>query len=347
MSDPTALATPWLSILIPIYNVEAYLAECVESVMLQADAGVEVLLLDDCSTDGSATVMHALEQRWPGRLRLLRHAHNQGLSAARNTMIEAAQGEYLWFLDSDDKLLPGAIFGLQAIVKEHHPDIVLCDYRVWRTHTTWRQRIKGEWHRRTFRGPARQLRRHTTELVCGILLGGEAHAWSKISKRTLWKADLQFPAGMYFEDMATIPQLALAAASYYYQPSPWIAYRQHVNSILSTMNPQKIRDWSQSLQPFRNKLATTSLGDVPDVQYALAHACARNLRGALQQLQQLRAHMAPQERQELARTLLHDFQATSPLDLSALLRAYGRRFAFSRRRRLQRTTALLQALAHP
>ena len=82
MSDPTALTMPWLSILIPVYNVEAYLAECVESVMQQADANVEILLLDDCSTDGSATVMHALEQRWPSRLRLLRHGHNQGLSAA-------------------------------------------------------------------------------------------------------------------------------------------------------------------------------------------------------------------------------------------------------------------------
>ena len=113
------------------------------------------------------------------------------------------------------------------------------------------------------------------------------------------------------------------------------------------MNPQKIRDWSRSLQPFRNRLATTSLGNAPDVQYALAHACARNLRGALQQLQQLRARIASQERQELARILLHDFQTISPLDLSALLHAYGRRFAFFRQRRLRRITALLQALAHP
>ena len=68
---------PWLSILVPVYNVEAYLAECVESIMQQADEGVEILLLDDCSTDSSATVMQELETRWPGRLHLLRHSHNQ------------------------------------------------------------------------------------------------------------------------------------------------------------------------------------------------------------------------------------------------------------------------------
>src|SRR2546427_2277939 len=86
--------------------------------MDQADAGVQVLVLDDCSTDGSWALMQQLDQRWPGRLQLMQHERNAGLSAARNTMIEAATGDYLWFLDSDDKLLPGAIAGLSAIVKQ-------------------------------------------------------------------------------------------------------------------------------------------------------------------------------------------------------------------------------------
>lgn len=124
---------PWLSVLIPVYNVEAYLAECVESVMAQAGEGVEVLLLDDGSPDGSWALMQALSGRWPGRLWLLQHERNGGLSAARNTLIDAAQGEYLWFLDSDDKLLPGAIDALRAIVRQHAPDLVLCDFRVWRS----------------------------------------------------------------------------------------------------------------------------------------------------------------------------------------------------------------------
>ena len=113
-----APAAPWLSILVPVYNVQDYLQACLASVVEQVaqlplaeegGAGVEVLVLDDCSTDGSRALMEQLAQRWPGRLTLMRHAVNQGLSAARNTMIDAARGEYLWFLDSDDKLLPGAL----------------------------------------------------------------------------------------------------------------------------------------------------------------------------------------------------------------------------------------------
>ena len=82
VSPSPAAPSLWLSILIPVYNVEAYLAECVESAMQQADASIEILLLDDCPTDCSATVMHALEQRWHGYLCLLRYAPNQGLCAA-------------------------------------------------------------------------------------------------------------------------------------------------------------------------------------------------------------------------------------------------------------------------
>lgn len=125
---------PWLSVLIPVYNVRDYLAECVASVLEQApdDGSVEVLLLDDCSTDGSSETIDQLRARWPGRLRLLQHDRNRGLSAARNTMLGAAQGEYIWFLDSDDKLLPGAIPALHQIVQAHGPDAVLCDFQVWR-----------------------------------------------------------------------------------------------------------------------------------------------------------------------------------------------------------------------
>ena len=110
---------PWLSLLVPVYNVQPYLHECLASVVEQLgdDEGVQILVLDDRSTDDSWALMQQLAALWPGRLQLLRHERNGGLSAARNTMIDAATGDYLWFLDSDDKLLPGAIAGLQAIVR--------------------------------------------------------------------------------------------------------------------------------------------------------------------------------------------------------------------------------------
>ena len=95
---------PWLSILVPVHNVQPYLHECLASVVEQlgADDGVQILALDDASTDDSAALMQTLAQRWPGRLQLLRHERNGGLSAARNTMIDAARGQSLWCLGSGD-----------------------------------------------------------------------------------------------------------------------------------------------------------------------------------------------------------------------------------------------------
>ncbi len=336
LPTPLRMHTPWLSILIPVYNVEAYLAECVESVMLQADAGVEVLLLDDCSTDGSATVMHALEQLWPGRLRLLRHAHNQGLSAARNTMIEAAQGEYLWFLDSDDKLLPGAIPSLQAIVKEHHPDIVLCDFQVWRTPLRLKHRLRRrELHRSSFQGPARTCSHDTEELLHGLLLQGQWHAWSKISRRALWTTDLRFPPGKYFEDMAAMSRLALRARSFYHAPIPWVAYRRRNDSILATMNLHRLMDLSSSLGLFHEELQKTPWIHETRIRFALAHQCACNFVGIMRHLTSATLQEVPNPT-ALAARLRQDYLASAPLSPEELARTYWRHGWWLKRQRFLR-----------
>lgn len=313
---------PWLSVLIPVYNVEAYLAECVESVMAQAGEGVEVLLLDDGSPDGSWALMQALSGRWPGRLWLLQHERNGGLSAARNTLIDAAQGEYLWFLDSDDKLLPGAIDALRAIVRQHAPDLVLCDFRVWRERTRLKHRLRGELHRASFAGPANTLLHDRAVLLAGLLRTGELHAWSKVSRRALWAPDLRFPPGRYFEDMAAMPLVALRAASFYYAPQPWVAYRQRGSSILATMNARKALDQSGALRAFRRALAGTSAEGDAALRFALAHQCARNLIGAMRFVARQGADPAAVE---WAECLREDFRASSPLSPEQLAQAYLRR----------------------
>lgn len=97
-----------VSIVIPIYNVEKYVAECLQSVMRQTCRDMEVLLIDDCGTDKSMSIVRDIlgeseDATINGvHYRILHHEHNRGLSAARNTGIDAAQGEWLYFLDSDD-----------------------------------------------------------------------------------------------------------------------------------------------------------------------------------------------------------------------------------------------------
>ncbi|MDF1486078.1 glycosyltransferase family 2 protein [Ramlibacter sp. H39-3-26] len=313
---------PWLSILVPVYNVEAYLAECVESVMQQAGQGVEVILLDDCSTDASWASMQALAARWPGRLRLLRQGRNGGLSAARNALIEDARGDYLWFLDSDDKLLPGAIDAMHAIVERHAPDLVLCDFQVWRAQPRLKHRLRGERHRRTFAGPAGRLGRDRPALLAGMLATGQLHAWSKIARRALWAPGLRFPPGRYFEDMATMPLLALRAASWYYAPSPWVAYRQRGGSILAAMTPQKALDQSGALAEFRRALEQQEdCWRDPTLALALAHQSARNLVGAMRCVA-AHPHARASTDAALAERFRQNFRAASPLSPRALERAY-------------------------
>ena len=326
---------PWLSVLIPVYNVRDYLHECLASVVDQLgdDRSVQILILDDCSTDGSWVLMQELAQRWPGRLQLLRHERNGGLSAARNTLIQAARGDYLWFLDSDDKLLPGAISGLRAIVHASAPDVVLCDFAVWRERPRLKHRLRGARHRHSFNGPSRRLVRGGCLLLAAMLSTGELHAWSKISRRALWRDDLRFPVGHYFEDMTTMPLMALRADSFYYEPVPWVAYRQRPGSIMAHPNLSKALDQSASLLPFAQALKASRCSTDARTQFSLARQAARNLVGAMRSICRSGALEAPSEAAEMVR---RNFLDTSPLSPQALARAYLLRGWWLRRHRFLR-----------
>ncbi len=119
-----------LSIIIPIYNVETYLEQCLKSVVCQLDEGmeslVEVILVDDGSTDGSGQIADRYAQSRPGMQVI--HGPNAGVAAARNTGIKLAQGEWLYFMDSDDWLADNGIAMLLAGMKRYaEADMILFD----------------------------------------------------------------------------------------------------------------------------------------------------------------------------------------------------------------------------
>jgi glycosyltransferase involved in cell wall biosynthesis len=238
------MTRPWLSILLPVYNVSAFLDDCFASLFKQQLDGVEIIAINDCSTDDSLAKLNAITQASSFPVTILQHAQNRGLSASRNTMLEASQGEYIWFLDSDDALHPGAVAELRKIVSQHAPDLILCDFNVWRANSTFKHQLRGENHKKTFSGPAAQLLTDPEALFEGIYHARNLHIWSKISRRELWGDDLRFPEGKVMEDMVITPRLALRAKNYFYQPQVWVAYRQREGSILSTLNIKKIDDMS-------------------------------------------------------------------------------------------------------
>ena len=95
-----------VSIIIPIYNVEKYVAECINSVISQTydHSKIECIIVDDCTPDNSMVIVNEIIRKYNGEMTFVicRHEHNQGVSAVRNTGIEVATGEYIYFIDSDD-----------------------------------------------------------------------------------------------------------------------------------------------------------------------------------------------------------------------------------------------------
>lgn len=114
-----------VSIIVPIYNVEPYIARCLQSVMDQTYTGpMECLLVDDCGTDNSMAVAEQMISAYKGPIdfKVLHHEHNRGLSAARNTGTDAAIGDYVYYLDSDDTIAPDCL-ALMAAEVEKHPGV--------------------------------------------------------------------------------------------------------------------------------------------------------------------------------------------------------------------------------
>lgn len=110
-----------VSIIIPVYNVAEYIEKCLYSVMQQKTDNIECILVDDCGTDNSIELAKNIIREYNGPIKfsILHHKYNRGLSAARNTGISSASGEWIFFLDSDDEIAENAIESLLSSTLEH------------------------------------------------------------------------------------------------------------------------------------------------------------------------------------------------------------------------------------
>ena len=115
-----------VSIIIPVYNVEKYLAECIESVLKQTYQNIEILLIDDGSPDNSGKICDEYEEK-DSRVRVI-HKENGGVSSARNVGLEQANGEYITFIDSDDFVSESYIEELYIALENGNSDLAFCKY---------------------------------------------------------------------------------------------------------------------------------------------------------------------------------------------------------------------------
>ena len=182
---------PLISVIIPVYNVALYLQRCIDSICKQKYTSLEILLIDDGSTDKSGDICDeaaALD----ARIKVV-HKKNGGLSDARNTGIHEAAGEYITFVDSDDCIAVDMVEYLYSLVKKYHVDMALC------THT-----VVFEDGREIRLGNGKEECLPAQECIERMLYHKmiDTSAWAKLYKREIF-SDILYPTGKLFEDIGT------------------------------------------------------------------------------------------------------------------------------------------------
>ena len=214
-----------ISIIIPVYNVEDYLSECVDSILNQTYENYEVLLIDDGSTDKSPQICDTYSEK-NNKISVI-HTRNRGLSAARNLGTEKAQGEYIFYLDSDDYVENNVLERMLKIVEQDNADIVCGnfmytypdrtviaikeekEYEVLDTYSAMEQLVKWE--------------------------KIQNFAWGKLIKKEIAQ-DHKFPVGKLFEDMYWTHYIIDQAGKVAIDYKSFVYYRQRDNSISYSFN---------------------------------------------------------------------------------------------------------------
>lgn len=128
ISTAPAAAYPAVSVIIPMYNAERYIAECLDSILAQTFQNFEVIIVDDCSTDSSCAIVESYREKFGGRLTLAHMDKNSGSGALpRNKGMMFSRGEYITFLDNDDMYTKTALEELYTLAKDYDADVVYCE----------------------------------------------------------------------------------------------------------------------------------------------------------------------------------------------------------------------------
>ena len=213
-----------LSIVIPIYNTRAYLDRCLGPVLCGRGGDYEIILVNDGSTDDSGMLAADYERRFPALIRLIT-TENGGLGAARNVGLEAARGEYLLFLDSDDSLEAGALDEILAVLDGSF-DIGVFDLAQVNPSGETIGVLTGSGRDGVF----------TLDRYPELLLQPPS-ACNKLFRRSLFlDSGIRFPGRVWFEDLRTVPKLYPLAETIRYFPRSWYRYLIRPGSITNNAN---------------------------------------------------------------------------------------------------------------
>lgn len=228
-----------ISIIVPIYNVEKYLQVCIESLIHQTYQNIEILLIDDGSTDKSGEICDYYSKQ-DTRIKTI-HQINKGVAAARNCGVCEATGKYIGFVDPDDWIELSMYETMLYALQKNNADICMCDFVY------------------EFDGVPEEKARQKPELKAEIFTGVNAIGrlflnntffytmlWNKLFKRTLWKG-VKFPEGYVHEDEAVIHRIYGNCNKMVAIHGEFYHYRQIPTSITHTNQIQRNFDFCHAL----------------------------------------------------------------------------------------------------
>lgn len=238
---------PFFSIIIPVYNVEKYLCECIDSVLKQKFDDYEIILVDDGSTDNSSSICDSYAKKYQ-KIKTI-HQENKGLSGARNAGILSSIGKYLIFIDSDDYIAAKALEKLYKIININEIDVIFLEMIKFFPDGTTEPMNDGYEKELIINRSQEDVWNHIANLN-----KFPGSACSKAVKRSLITEDLYFVEGLISEDLEWCYRLFNKAETYSYLEYPFYYYRQlRQGSISNSVSSKSIESTFWIIKKWANK----------------------------------------------------------------------------------------------
>lgn len=224
---------PLISVIVPIFNVEPFLDECLKSICNQTYENLEIILVNDGSTDNSQSIINRYS-KIDKRIISIKQA-NKGLSAARNVGINMATGDFIMFVDSDDLLFRDTIFFLLKHILDYNGDVAICSHYC----------LKDNKLCRPFLYKSDKIEVLSKEQLMQELAKCEKiqnFAWGKLYRAKLFDG-IRFPEGKYFEDQFVAMHLLSKCEKGVFIDDPKYIYRFNEKSISRSLTKKKILDY--------------------------------------------------------------------------------------------------------
>lgn len=250
-------ANPAISVILPVYNVEKYLGECLDSILAQTFTDYEVIVSDDCSTDNSREVAESYLPKFEGKLQILRSEKNSDrhVGIPRNKALKIARGKYVYFFDSDDAITENAFEVLYNLAEEFNADVVHSDNRYFIPSDYFTENVgRCNTHAKNVAAQVKDYNIESIDLAERIkrFTSGDLkwEPWNHFIKRELLtKNNIEFPMLRIADDMLFTFFVICASENFVVTPNFFYIWRQRQDSNSRQKNPPEktLNSWGHDL----------------------------------------------------------------------------------------------------